>query len=65
MVFIVVQILVGIDAVVSILSKFLYFASLALKCLFTPLLSFLGQTPEWGGISTEPPKGISLCEKTS
>jgi len=43
MVFIVVQNLVGIDAVVSIICKFfLQFTSLARKCLFTPDFGIFG-----------------------
>ena len=46
-VFITVKNLVGIDAVVSVLCKFLYFASLALKHLFMPLFGgFWGTFPQ-------------------
>jgi len=45
----------------SIICKFLDFASLASKSLFTPLLENL--TPKWGGVSTKPIKGISLRER--
>jgi len=66
-VFISVQNLVGIDAVVFIICMFFDFMSLAWKPLFTPpKLGFLGiLPPKWGAMSTKPQKGISWCESAS
>ena len=67
---VVVQNLVEIDAVVSIIRNFQYFACLAWKRLFTPLklFFFLGggiSPPKWVSISTKPPKGTCLRESAS
>ena len=73
MVFITVQNLVAIDAVVSKIWKFEFFTRLASKRLFTPpKLGFLGggefdplKMLKWTAVSTKPQKGTSLRESAS
>ena len=66
-VFIAVQNLVGIDAVVLIICMFFDFTSLAWKRLFMPpKLGLWGiLPPEWGAMSTKPIKDTSLRESAS
>jgi len=66
-VFIAVQNLVGIDAVVLIICMFFDFTSLAWKRLFTPPKWFFWGIwpPKRGAILTRPPKGTNGCRNTS
>ena len=66
-VFITVQNLVGIDAVVLTICIFFDFASLAWKRLFTPQnWGFWGfWPPKWGAVWKTPQKGTSLRESAS
>ena len=66
-VFIIVQNLVDICAVVLIICTFFDFGNLACKRLFTPPnWVFWGILPaKWGAMSTKPKKGTSLCESAS
>jgi len=66
-VFITVQNLAGINAVVLIICKRWYSLCLAWKCPFTPQMEFFWRilSPKWGAVISRPPKGTCLCRSTS